>query len=174
MMEQSNAPGEAIVERSVALASIVVIALSSSVVLFGIIGTMVSAARPATGLAMPGAVALVAAAFVLLVASVLFRRMSFQPQRLLAVFTKSGEAGLAQQLVRATIVSGSLAEAVGIVGLVLGLLTGDTYYLYALCAVSLLGVLSNFPRAAKWRELSAEIHKWAQAGSTNSAVEPGN
>jgi hypothetical protein len=75
--------------------------------------------------------------------------------------------------VRATIVSGSLAEAVGIVGLILGILTGDTYYLYALCAVSLLGVLSNFPRAGRWRDLSAEISKWAHAGNTGSSPGDG-
>jgi len=150
MMNAPTGASTSIVDRSVALASIVVITMAASVVMF------------------------VAAAFALLVGSVLYRRTSYQPARLIRVFTKSGEAGLAQQLVRATIISGSLSEGVGIIGLVLGILTGDTYYLYALCAVGLLGVLSNFPRASKWRELSADITKWAQAGSAGGTPEHGD
>lgn len=174
MMNAPTGASTSIVDRSVALASIVVITMAASVVMFGIVGTMVTATRSAEGLAMPASVGLVAAAFALLVASVLYRRTSYQPARLIRVFTKSGEAGLAQQLVRATIISGSLSEGVGIIGLVLGILTGDTYYLYALCAVGLLGVLSNFPRASKWRELSADITKWAQAGSAGGTPEHGD
>jgi hypothetical protein len=47
----------------------------------------------------------------------------------------------------------------------MGFVTGDTYYLYALCAIALMGVLSNFPRARRWRELNSEITAQAGAGA---------
>jgi len=97
--------------------------------------------------------------------SVIFRRINYQPIRLRQVFDSGGEAGLANHMLRTTIVSAALAEAVGIFGLMLGIMSGDTYYLYALCAIALLGVLSNFPRARRWRELSYEISAQTDAGA---------
>ena len=45
--------------------------------------------------------------------------------------------------------------------------------MYALCLIALLGVLSNFPRAKRWRELSADISMRARAGATTSGYGAG-
>ena len=156
------------IDRGIQIASILVVAFAASVVVFGVVGTFLAQGdRGPVAAAIP--LAAISAAFFALVGSVAYRRLSFQPLRIARLYEASGEAGLAGHLVRTTVVSAALAEVVGLFGLVLGLLTGDTYYLYALAAISLLGVLSNFPRASRWRNLRAGAGTHAAAGAT-----PGN
>jgi hypothetical protein len=154
------------VDKAVQVASILVVAFSASVVVFGVVGTFLAIGdRGPVPAVIP--LAIISSAFFALVASVAYRRLSFQPIRLQRVYEASGEAGLANHLVRTTVVSAGLAESVAIFGLILGLMTGDTYYLYALCAIALLGVLSNFPRAGRWRTLRTEVGTNAAAGATS-------
>jgi hypothetical protein len=155
------------IDARIKTATIVVAAIAAGVLFFAVIGTIVvkplASGREANGqLAIP----LVSFAFFAMLASIMFRRVSFQPLKLEQIGQAKGEAGLAAHLMRTTIVSAALAEAVGIVGLVLGILTGETYYLYALCAISLFGVLSNYPRANQWRRLSNEFNERARAETT--------
>ena len=155
------------IDARIKTATVVVAAIAAGVLFFAVIGTI--AIKPfAQGREFNGQVAipLVSFAFFAMLASIMFRRVSFQPLKLEQIGEAKGGAGLAAHLMRTTIVSAALAEAVGIIGLVLGMLTGETYYLYALCAISLFGVLSNYPRANQWRRLSNEFNERARAGTT--------
>jgi len=60
---------------------------------------------------------------------------------------ESGISFLAQRFLVAHVVSLALAEAVGIYGLVLLLVTGDLWGFYALLGLALLVMLAQFPRA---------------------------
>lgn len=162
MMNEPDAAASAALDQRIRIASILVAAIAMSVVVFAVIGTVLA---KTSGGEMPAGllVGIVSASFFALLTSVIVRRINYQPIRLRQIYETSGEAGLAAHLLRTTIISAALAEAVGVFGLILGMLSGDTYYLYALCAIALGGVLSNFPRARRWRELSFEIS--AQAGT---------
>lgn len=170
MME--NRQQASVLDQRITAASIVVAALAGGVVIMGIVGTFVG---PRVGDAPPSvAISLVAAAFFSMLGSVLIRRILLQPYRLVQVYEGGGEAGLADHAFRVTLISAALAEAVGVIGLVVGLLTGDTYYMYALCFIALVGILSNFPRARRWRDLSAEISVRTRAGATSSGFGAGS
>ncbi len=104
-------------------ASIVVLAIAMSVVMFAVVATMMATGEspgPAAGMLL---VPLVVAALAALVASVMIRRVSFKPARILTVHANGGEKGLAELMFRITIVSSVLGEAVGIFGLILGSMT---------------------------------------------------
>lgn len=164
-MTPASQPQSAL-DRGIQVASILVVAFAASVIVFGVVGAFLAEGDRGP---VPAVIPLVAisAAFFALVGSVAMRRLSFQPLRLQRLYEAAGEAGLANHLVRTTVVSAALAEAVSLFGLVLGLMTGDKYYLYALSAIALLGVLSNFPRAGRWRNLRAESGMHEAAGVTS-------
>jgi len=160
-------------DAKIRVASIAVITIASSVVVFAMIATVVAARQASSALAPTLMLPLVIAGFFALVSSVMFRRLNFQPAKLLAVFGRGGEPALAGHLFRVTLVSSALAEAVGIVGLILGIVSADTYYAYVLCGIALLAVLSNFPRARQWRELGTEITQQARSGVTGGSFGKG-
>lgn len=154
------------IERGVQTAMVVVGALSMSVVLFGVVGTLV-ASKVETPVPAALPIAIVAAATFALLGSVMYRRLSYQSIRLVRIYEAGGEAALASYMVRTTIVSAALAEAVGLFGLVMAIMTGDTYYLYVLCLIALGGVLSNFPRARRWRDMIDAVAMRDKAGATS-------
>jgi hypothetical protein len=171
MLDDSAAAAPSALDQRIRVATIVVAAIASSVVFFGAIGTVLARQGGTANATLT--LGIVSAASFALVGSVLYRRFNYQPIRLRQVFRASGATGLADHLLRTTIVSSALSEAVAVFGLLMGILTGDTYYLYALCAIALLGVLSNFPRAKRWRELSTEIAAQSDAGAATSSFGVG-
>ena len=171
MMHQSDAASP-VLDRRIQSATIVVAALAFSVVMMAVVGTLV--APDANEVPPTSSLFFVAAAFFAMLGSVIVRRLMLQPARLVQVYGRSGEAGLAEHAFRVTIISAALAEAVGAIGLVLGLVTGDTYDMYVHCFIALLGVLSNFPRARRWRELNAEISMRTQAGAASGSFGTGS
>ncbi len=173
MMTAPETRADGALDARIRTTSVIVLALSSSVVAIAAIGT--AAARSMSGTPNPAlTVAMVSAAFFALVGSVLYRRFNYQPIRLRQVYADSEDSGLAEHMLRTTIVSAALAEIVAVFGLMLGILSGDTYYLYALCAIALIGVLSNFPRARRWRELSSEIATHSAAEVTSGSFQGGS
>jgi hypothetical protein len=172
MMGQTDTAATSVLDKRLQTASIVVAALAMSVLLFAVAGTFVA---PRAGDTPPSlSFGLVAVSFFLMLASVFARRVMFTPAKLTEVYEKGGEAALGDYVFRVTIVSSALAEGVGAIGLVLGLVTGDTYYMYALCFIALLGVLSNFPRARRWRDLSADLSARTRAGASPSGFGVGS
>lgn len=167
MTERPDPGTDAALDSRIRTSSIIVGAMAVTVIVFGVLGTFLAQSAGPTNPTLT--LAIVPAAIFSLLGSVLYRRFNYQPIRLRQVYNGSGESGLADHLLRTTIVSSALAEAVGMFGLVMGILTGDTYYLYVLCAIALLGVLSNFPRARRWRELSSEIAAQSGAGAATSS-----
>jgi hypothetical protein len=173
MMNEAPISATPVLDARIRTASVLVLALALSVIAFAVVGTVASSrtvAVPAAGaLLLP----LVGAALLTLVASVMIRRVSFQPARILSVHAQAGEKGLAEHMFRITLISSALGEAVGIFGLILGIVSADMYYAYVLCGIGLMAVLSNYPRARQWRELSTEITQRAQSGSTSGSFGQG-
>lgn len=169
MMNRPDAAAPSPLDGGIRVATILVATIAMSVVILAVVGTVV--AREANDpVPLTFLIGIVSAAFFALVGSVLYRRFSYHPLRLRQIYEASGERGLAGHMLRTTVVSAALAEAVAVFGLLMGIITGDTYYLYVLCAIALLGVLSNFPRARRWRELSSEITAQSQAGAPSTSL----
>ncbi len=173
MMDASPMSATPALDARIRSASVLVLVLALSVITFAVVGTVASnqaVAVPSAGaLLFP----LVGAALLTLVASVMVRRVNFQPARILAMHGQGGEKGLAEHMFRTTLISSALGEAVGIFGLILGIVSADMYYAYVLCGIGLMAVLSNYPRARQWRELSTEITQRAQSGSTSGSFGQG-
>jgi hypothetical protein len=129
----------------------IAMALTGSIVLYIAIGLLILRSKSAVSrdeLLIPfyG----VAAAFAL--GSLVFRRIQMLAPRLESVATRRGVSGLIGHLVTTTIVSGTLVEIVGLLGLVLSLLTGDPTHLIRLGVVALAVSVYNFPRLRAWQQ----------------------
>ncbi|MEK6302192.1 MAG: hypothetical protein AABO41_15895 [Acidobacteriota bacterium] len=128
----------------------IAIALTGSIVLYGLIGFIILRSKSAVSreeLLVPfyGA----SAAFA--IGSIAYRRIQMQAARLETISARGGVAGLLGHLVTTTIVSGALVEVVGLLGLLLSLLSGDLTHLIRLGVVALAVSVYNFPRLRAWQ-----------------------
>jgi hypothetical protein len=160
MMQSPNQPANgasAKLENAIATARTLVLALAMSVGLYMLVGTFVAQEGDSGADVATYRIPLVSIAFASLIASVMYRRVNLLMARLEQVHTARGEAGLARHLLTTTVVSAALGDVVGICGLLVGILTGDTYTMYALCAAALIAILFSLPRANGWREAYRQI-----------------
>jgi hypothetical protein len=153
-------------ESAIVTARMVVLALASSVGLYLLVGTFVVQAGAAGSDGPTYRVPLVSVAFAALIASVMFRRVNLMLARLEQVHIAKGDAGLASHLFSSTVISASLGDVVGICGLGVGIMTGDTYTMYALCAAALIAILFSLPRANGWREAYRQISLRARSATS--------
>ena len=166
MLEPGGAlsAGDSRLERTIATCRTILFALASSVFVYVVVGTIVSqqdaAAQPSNTYRIP----LVAGALGALVGSVMFRRLNLSFTRVSQIHATKGASGVIDHLFRTTIVSAALGEAVGIFGLLVGILSADTYTMYALCAAAVVAILFSLPQANGWRELYQQISVRGAAG----------
>jgi len=152
-------------ERAINTSRILIFALASSALMFVVIGTIVAQQLSSEGDVATYRVPLVALAFCALIASVMYRRFSLATLRLEQIYTAKGVAGFVDHLFRSTLISAALGEAVGVFGFLLGVLTGETDKMYALCAASLAAILFSLPKANGWRDLYQQVSARAPVGS---------
>jgi F0F1-type ATP synthase membrane subunit c/vacuolar-type H+-ATPase subunit K len=129
----------------------IAMALTGSIVLYIAIGLIILRSRSSISrdeLLIPfyGA----AAAFA--IGSLVFRRIQMQAPRLESVVARRGVEGLVGHLVTTTIISGALAEVVGLLGLLLSLMSGDLTHVIKLGVVALAVSVYNFPRLRAWQQ----------------------
>ena len=143
MEEEADGNGDALWR-----ARIVVLALAAAVVLYGVVGLLFTAARSddapladdsATLWLMRGALAVVTV--------INFSTGAYLRRGLLG---SGATGGAGARLVPATVVSGALAEAVGIYGLVLTFLGGELWDVIVFGVVALLALAAVFPRRDAW------------------------
>ena len=173
MVESSNPlqdPQPAGLERAITTTRIIVLALAMGVGIYMTVGTIVAQQGATRGALDTSRIPLVSIAFAALISSVMYRRFNLLFARLELIHAAKGDAGLVNHLFTTTIISAALGEAVGICGLLVGLLTGDTYTMYALCATSLIAILFSLPRANGWREAYSHITTRARAGATSTGL----
>jgi hypothetical protein len=139
------------VEAAYRTAMTVAMSLTGGIVLYIVIGLIILRSRsavPQDELLIPfyGAAAMFA------LGSLAFRRIQMQGPRLESIARRRGVAGLLGHLVTTTIISGVLAEVVGLLGLLLSLLSGDLTHLIRLGVVALAVSVYNFPRLRAWQQ----------------------
>lgn len=143
-------------------AMIVALALTGSIVLFIAIGLIIPGSRfgePRDELLIP----FYSGAAVFAIGSLAYRRIQMQGARLESVAKRRGVTGLIAHLVITTLVSGVLAEAVGLLGLMLSLLSGDLTHVIRLGVVALAVSVYNLPRLRPWQHAVEYFEQTAAA-----------
>lgn len=143
-------------------AMIVALALTGSIVLCIVIGLIILRTRSAVSrdeLLIP----FYGGAAVFALGALAFRRIQMQGARLESVAARRGVTGLIGHLVTTTLISGALAEVVGLFGLMLSLLTGDLTHVIRLGVVALAVSVYNFPRLRPWKQAVEYFEQTARA-----------
>lgn len=103
-----------------------------------------------------GIFALWAAIFIVAVSTLLLRRVLFSPRKLRKTFLEKGSDGLLLDLQMKTILLGSLAEIIAVVGFLIATL-GDKWDMFRAGVVALVVFWAIFPRRARWQETLANL-----------------
>jgi len=91
-------------------------------------------------------------ALFLALGSIAFRRAQLRWLRLEVVGGLRGPEGLIKHFFNTALVSAALAEMIGILGLMLVFLGGDTRDVLSLGVVALLIILTSYPRRSAWEK----------------------
>jgi hypothetical protein len=83
------------------------------------------------------------------------RRTQLRWLRLQAVGTLRGVNGVLKHLFRMTIIVAALAEAIGVLALLVGIFAGEQFYVLIFGLVAMVVLLSSYPRLLAW-ERAAE------------------
>jgi len=134
---------------------LVVVALGLSVLLYLLIGWLISPAPLSPGLASKGRF-FYFAALVIGFAAVMVRRLLLSRLRL-DVATRRGVKAVVNNLGSASIIGGACGEMVGVIGLVAYLMTGDAEYNWRLGVIGLLLIAYSFPRRGEWERAVSAI-----------------
>jgi hypothetical protein len=94
-----------------------------------------------------------ATAAVLAIGSIVLRRARLHRMKLEVVAGTRGVDGLIKHLVNTTILAVALAEAIGLLALVVTFFGGDASDVIRLGAVALVITLFNYPRRSAWRRV---------------------
>jgi hypothetical protein len=134
------------------VATIVVLAIASSIALYALIAFAVAAgARPQKDINQLR-IALYLIALILAMGSIVVRRMLLGADKLDAIVRRQGAANLARHFLNVTIISAALGEAVALIGLMATMLSGEAIDFFRLGAVGLAMVLISYPRRSAWEQ----------------------
>jgi surface polysaccharide O-acyltransferase-like enzyme len=78
------------------------------------------------------------------------RRTQFRRLRLQAIGEARGVEGLLRHLFAVTVVSAALAEAIGVLAILVGVLTGEQFYVIVFGVVAFVVLLSSYPFRLDW------------------------
>ncbi|MCA1639645.1 MAG: hypothetical protein LC768_15165, partial [Acidobacteria bacterium] len=93
------------------------------------------------------------------VGTFLLRRILFKWERLKDITLLKGFSGLLATLQTNSIILGSLAEAIAIIGFIIAVLNGSGADMLRTVAVALIVFFINFPRKSVWEKIAANMEK---------------
>ncbi len=135
-------------------AQTIVLAIAFSIAIYLVVGLfLLGAVRPAEAegtlqLRIPFYVA----ALFLSLGSIAFRRAQLRFVRLQTIAGVQGVAGVIRHLVNTTIISGAIAEAIGIISLLMAIFGGARNDVVICSLIGLMVALSTYPRRAAWEQ----------------------
>lgn len=134
-------------------AKIIVLAMTASIVMYMVIGLVIlSVKESGAGLEQPPLSFITLVAFLAL-GSTALRRTQFRQMRLQAVAGARGIDGLLRHLLVMTIISAAIAEAIGVLALLVSFFGGGQFYVIIFSVVGLVVMLSSYPRRAAWEKI---------------------
>jgi hypothetical protein len=150
----TEATGSAILEARVSdaqrRASMIVMAIIVSIVMYAAVALFVNRSRQFIGLTEQTRITLYAAAAFLALGSIFFRRTQMGRTRLEVVAGLRGISGLLKHFFRVTIVSVAMADLIGLLALIAGFLGGDQNDVARFGVVAIAVALYNYPRRRAW------------------------
>ena len=154
MTTRTEATGSATLEARVneaqRRASMIVMAIIVSIVMYTAVALFVNSSRSPAGLTDQTRITLYAAAAFLALGSIFFRRTQMGRTRLEVVAGLRGISGLLKHFFRVTIVSVAMADLIGLLALVAGFLGGDPNDVARFGVVAIAVALYNYPRRRAW------------------------
>lgn len=133
-------------------ASIVVLAIAGSILLYIAAGLYIVGARPLRGLSQERLYGFYFAAVFLAFGSIALRRTQMRRLRLEVVAGLRGLDGLLRHFLQMTIIAAGLAEIIGLLALVVALMGGDQNDVVRLGVVALIVELFTYPRRRAWQQ----------------------
>ncbi|HJQ67446.1 MAG TPA: hypothetical protein VKA70_00630 [Blastocatellia bacterium] len=143
-------------------AKTIVLAMMGSIVLLSAIGFWIAGSRtaPRTG-QMP--VAFVVGVIFLALGATAVRRTQLRWLRLQAVGALRGVEGVLKHLLRMTVIVAALAEAIGVLSLLVGVIAGEQFYVLVFGLVATVVLLSSYPRRMAWERAAEYFASSAQS-----------
>jgi hypothetical protein len=132
-------------------AAVLVLALTGSIVAYVVLGFLLlgRASSPVSSdLRLP----LYGAAAAVSLAAIALRRVLLFRFRLENIADRRGVTGVLKHLFTVTVIGAALAEAVGMIGLIMVFFGGDQSDLIRVAVVALVVMLYNYPRLRAWKQ----------------------
>ena len=141
-------------------AKTIVLAVAMSILVLTAVGFWLADMRPLTRTRqMP--VSFVVGVIFLALGATAVRRTQLRWLRLQAVGTLRGVEGVLKHLLRMTVIVAALAEAIGVLALLVGIFAGEQFYVLIFGLVAMVVLLSSYPRLMAW-ERAAEYFASAE------------
>ena len=135
-------------------AQVIVLAFAMNILIFTAIGFWLAGTRTGARPAQMPIAFIVGVIFLALGATAL-RRTQLRWLRLQAVGTTRGIDGVLKHLFTITLISAALAEAIGVLALLVGVIAGEQFYVLIFGLVAVVVLLASYPRRMAW-ERAAE------------------
>ena len=133
-------------------ASLVVLAIAGSILVYIAAGLYIAVSRSSPGLSPSQLSGFYIAAVFLAFGSIAWRRTQMRRLRLEVVTGLRGLDGLLKHFFQTTIITAALAEIIGILALVGGVMSGDKDLVVRLGVVALVVELFTYPRRRAWQQ----------------------
>jgi len=133
-------------------ASIIVLAIAGSILLYIAAGLYIVGARPSRGLSQERLYGFYFAAVFLAFGSIALRRTQMRRLRLEVIVGLRGLDGLLRHFFQMTLIAAALAEIIGILALIVAIMGGDQNDVVRLGVVALVVELFTYPRRRAWQQ----------------------
>ncbi|HKG20728.1 MAG TPA: hypothetical protein VKC34_02425 [Blastocatellia bacterium] len=151
-LDSDKAPLSALVAQAHRKAMIIMLALTTSIAVYAVLGLIILNTRDAAPRPVQARIPFFVAALFLALGSIAFRRTQLRWLRLEVVGGLRGAEGVVKHFFNTALVSAVLAEAIGLLALVIVFFGGDTRDVLSLGIVALLIVLTSYPRRSDWEK----------------------
>ncbi|HEX5733706.1 MAG TPA: hypothetical protein VF131_12800 [Blastocatellia bacterium] len=130
-------------------AKTIVLAVAISILVLTAVGFWLAGVRTLARMGqMP--VSFVVGVIFLALGATAIRRTQLRWLRLQAVGTLRGVEGVLKHLLRMTVIVAALAEAIGVLALLVGIFAGEQFYVLIFGLVAMVVLLSSYPRLLAW------------------------
>jgi hypothetical protein len=153
--ETKTAALEARVAEAQRKASMIVLAITASIVLYIAIALYVVSLRPPRGLSDQTRIGFYVAATFLALGSIFYRRAQMRRIRLEVVTGLRGIQGLLKHFFQVTVVCVAMADLIGVLALVVSFSGGDPNDVVRFGVVAIAVALYNYPRRRSWQQAAA-------------------
>jgi sulfite exporter TauE/SafE len=134
-------------------ATILVLAIGASIVLYTVIGLVVVGQEAGRARVEQPPLAFITGVIFLAFGATTLRRTQLRQIRLQAVAGARGVDGLIKHLFTTTIITTALAEMIGMLGLMVSFFGGGQFYVIIFGLVGLVVLLASYPRRAAWEKI---------------------